>query len=212
MAKESPHEIADYRMSVEPDGYYFRFYCVISGALLCVVGPIQEGTREMALEIAWQAEGRSHFNQCHKCGRWVSDVMYNADTLECVECSPWELFPNFCPNCGSEHSGAELFCSSCGIRLLGYREHGGQYQKIRRIGMEKYGFGPDAMKKRKVCRICGATMHCEEGFCRDCGAILPNETLFDLYKTKHFYCPSCSAVLTDTANFCPQCGKRLRHR
>lgn len=31
---------------------------------------------------------RSRFNLCHKCGRWASDVMYNPNTLECVDCSP----------------------------------------------------------------------------------------------------------------------------
>ena len=45
-----------------------------------------------------------------------------------------------------------------------------------------------------------------------CGAVLPKETLFDLYKAKHFYCPACGTVTENTANFCPQCGERLRHR
>lgn len=209
MTKEGFHETADYTISLEPDGYYVRFYCAVSGALLCAVGPVREGPQEAALETAWQTEGRSHFNQCHRCGRWVSDVMYNADTLECVECSPWKIFPHFCPEYGARVSGAGDFCARCGARLPG---DGGQYQKIRRVGMNQYGFGPDAMKQRKVCRICGATMPSEEDFCRICGAVLPKETLFDLYKAKHFYCPACGTVTENTANFCPQCGERLRHR
>lgn len=211
MTRERSHEIADYRVSLEADGYYFRFYCAVSGALLCTVGPIRQQSQEAALKTAWDTGGRSQFNQCHRCGRWVSDVMYNADALECVECSPWRDAPNFCPNCGTKRSGAGAFCLKCGARLLEEREQEGQYQKIRRIGMEQYGFGPDAMKAIKVCQLCGAVLSCEETFCRVCGSVLPKETLFDLYKAKHFYCPVCSAVMADTANFCPQCGKRLRH-
>ncbi|EOQ35555.1 Double zinc ribbon [Butyricicoccus pullicaecorum DSM 23266] len=212
MPKEQCRRTADYEISVGPDGYYFRFYCAISGALLCTVGPVRGDTRETALQTAWQTEGRSLFNQCHKCGRWVSDVMYNADTLECVECSPWKPSLNFCPHCGAKLCGTGSVCHKCGMRLMEDREREGRHQKIRRMGMEQYGFGPDAMKKIKVCRICGAVMSGEEDFCTDCGAILPKETLFDLYKTMHFYCPACSTVLADTASFCPQCGKRLRYR
>ena len=101
MAKERFRETADYTISLEPDGYYVRFYCAVSGALLCAVGPVREGPQGAALETAWQTEGRSHFNQCHRCGRWVSDVMYNADALECVECAPWKLPLYFCPECGA---------------------------------------------------------------------------------------------------------------
>ena len=212
MTKEGFHETADYTISLEPDGYYFCFYCGLSGALLCRIGPVWETAQETALEIAWRTEGRNYFNQCHKCGRWISDVMYNADTLECVECSPWQFLPNFCPDCGAKLSGTESFCRKCGACLLGERDCEGRYQKIRKIGMEQYGFGPDAMKQKKVCRICGAMMCSEEDFCGVCGAILPKETLFDLYKSKHFYCPACGTVTENTANFCPQCGERLRHR
>lgn len=211
MAKERFRETADYTVSAGPDGYCFRFYCAVSGALLCVAGPIRQGSQDTALETAWQTVGRSHFNQCHRCGRWVSDVMYNADALECVECAPWKIPLYFCPECGARVSGAGDFCARCGVRLPGAKEPGEYYQRIRRIGMEQYGFGPDAMKKRKVCRACGAAMSSEEEFCRGCGAILPKETLFDLYRAKHFYCPACGTVMADHSNFCPQCGKRLRN-
>ena len=38
---------------------------------------------------------RAKFNPCGRCGRWVSDVMYNADVHECVACAPWENLPHF---------------------------------------------------------------------------------------------------------------------
>jgi len=44
--------------------------------------------------------------------------MYNADTLECVECSPWEEHPRYCPHCGSKVKSADVFCNRCGVRLM----------------------------------------------------------------------------------------------
>ena len=73
---------------------------------------------EEALMVAWKREGRQHFNHCHKCGRWVSDVMYNADVMECVDCAPWENVPKFCPQCGKRLPSPERFCSKCGAKLL----------------------------------------------------------------------------------------------
>ena len=58
------------------------------------------------------------FNHCKKCGKWVSDVMYNADVHECVECAPWQESPNFCPQCGKQLSAPERFCPRCGAKLL----------------------------------------------------------------------------------------------
>ena len=90
--------------------------------------------------------------------------------MNCIKC--YREIPEgsrFCPHCGAGISEAGTFCLKCGARLPG---DGGQYQKIRRVGMNQYGFGPDAMKQRKVCRICGATMPSEEDFCRICGAVL----------------------------------------
>ncbi len=48
-----------------------------------------------AVEAAWEKGGRAKFNPCGRCGRWVTDVMYNADVHECVACAPWENLPHF---------------------------------------------------------------------------------------------------------------------
>lgn len=82
--------------------------------------------------------------------------------------------------------------------------------QFRTESMKRFGFGPDVMKQTRVCRICGAVRTAEEGYCPDCGAVLPHETLFDLYKTFHLYCPVCDTVVSDTSSFCPECGKQLR--
>ncbi len=77
----------------------------------------------------------------------------------------------------------------------------------------RFGFGPEVMKQTKVCRVCGCACEVDETYCFECGAFLPRETLFDLYKSYHPYCPDCGNIVPSRALFCPECGKRLRsHR
>ena len=97
----------------------FRFYCDLSGALICTI----QRRHGSSVMDAWESEGKRFFNRCRKCGRWVSDPMYNADTLQCVDCSPWEEQPAFCPQCGMKMEAEGTFCPGCGARLR-YREEG----------------------------------------------------------------------------------------
>lgn len=109
---------ASYKVVADAGGNRYRFYCDLSGALLCTTKPYHAASPEQELELAWENEGKSEFNHCKKCGKWVSDVMYNADVLECVECAPWEDPPNFCPQCGKKLSTPERYCPKCGAKLL----------------------------------------------------------------------------------------------
>lgn len=92
----------------------FRFFCEASGAAICMTRPMPRQPIETALEDAWQAEGREHFNRYQRCGKWVVDVMYNPNTLAC---SPWEEKPVFCPQCGENVLNDGVFCHHCGCRL-----------------------------------------------------------------------------------------------
>ena len=49
----------------------------------------------------------------------------------------------------------------------------------------EFGFGPDAMKKKKVCRYCKSICNTEGNFCHICGSMLPAKTLFDIYGQKN---------------------------
>ena len=113
---------AKYRVRCENGSYVFTFFCASSGAAVCTAKPVQAAGEQEALAIAWEGEGRGHFNQCRKCGAWVSDMMYNADTLKCVDCSPWEEQPQFCSRCGTKVEADEVFCRNCGVRL----QYGGE--------------------------------------------------------------------------------------
>lgn len=81
---------------------------------------------------------------------------------------------------------------------------------IKLRGMKHYGFGPEEMKKIKVCKSCGAKTSATETVCSTCGEVLSEKTLFDEYKGKHIYCKNCDTVLAKDAQFCPQCGLRIR--
>ena len=111
-AKE--HTTAKYRVIADSGGSRYRFFCDVSGMALCTTGPIRGDTQEEELRMAWETEGKRHFNRCAKCGRWVSDPMYNADNLQCVDCAPWQKKPNYCTHCGKRIPEGDLYCRVCG--------------------------------------------------------------------------------------------------
>lgn len=78
--------------------------------------------------------------------------------------------------------------------------------------MRRFGFGPDVMKRTKVCRVCGSSCAAAETYCHACDAILPRETLYDQYKAHHLSCPRCDTVVSSTYLFCPKCGNYLRRK
>ena len=111
------HTTARYRIISDSGGSRYRFFCDVSGMTLCTTGPVRGDTQEEELQIAWETEGKRHFNRCAKCGKWVSDPMYNADMLQCVDCAPWREEPNYCSHCGKPISPPSRYCSVCGTRL-----------------------------------------------------------------------------------------------
>ncbi|MBQ8235421.1 MAG: hypothetical protein IJY42_06780 [Clostridia bacterium] len=113
------NKVAKHKTVADSAGYRFLFYCDLSDAHVCTTKGIYHGdTLQEALLLAWQSEGRVHFNQCHKCGRWVIDAVYNAEVLECVDCAPYEAEPRYCKYCGSGIENAVTHCPSCGKKLI----------------------------------------------------------------------------------------------
>lgn len=110
---------AKYRIIADSGGRRYRFFCDLSGMALCTTGPVLGNTQTEELQLAWESEGKQHFNCCSKCGRWVSDPMYNADLLQCVDCAPWQEHRDYCVRCGQKVSAADRFCKSCGANLCG---------------------------------------------------------------------------------------------
>ena len=108
-----PEKIASYKII---NGNRYSFFCDLSGARVFLTEPIVGGTPEERLKRAWEI-AKPEISRCKKCGRFVCDAMYNADTFMCVDCSPWENPPKFCRHCGSKVSISDTFCTSCGSAL-----------------------------------------------------------------------------------------------
>ena len=75
--------------------------------------------------------------------------------------------------------------------------------------MEEHGFGPSIMKSIKVCKECGTVASSKNTICKKCGAELPNESIYYVYKGMHTYCSVCDTVVPHNAHYCPQCGTHL---
>ena len=84
-----------------------------------------------------------------------------------------------------------------------------ELRSVRSVAMKQLGFGPEVMKQTKVCPVCGVTAGADEDECIRCGAELPQETLFELYKSRHKYCDKCGTVIANNAVYCPECGVQL---
>lgn len=206
------NKTACYKLVTDNDGNLrYQFFCDLSGALEYTSTPVNKSNPEKHLEKVWANEAKEHFNFCRKCGKWVNTVMFNADVSECVACAPWEEIPKFCPDCGKKVEDTENKCYYCGnIRRYGWGHSiTDAYEKVRHENMEQYCFGPEAMKKIKVCRDCGASVDSELLFCDKCRKPLPAESLYVKYVHGHFVCEKCKIEVRSDYKFCPQCGERL---
>lgn len=108
---------AAYKIVADPEGNRYRFYCDVSGAFVCITMPYKVDTPEEELRLAWENEGKRHFNYCHKCGKWVIDVVYNPDVFECTDCAPFEHETGYCKFCGARVDADVRFCPACNKKL-----------------------------------------------------------------------------------------------
>lgn len=77
--------------------------------------------------------------------------------------------------------------------------------------LEAFGFGPNIMKRTRICISCGKAVDSKKNRCLLCGTRLPDHTLYDYYKKMHVCCPLCDTVLTSDSKYCPHCGTEI-HR
>lgn len=85
-------------------------------------------------------------------------------------------------------------------------------EALRRVVLLEYGFGPETLRGRKICPVCGRASRADRTHCADCGAPLPEMTLYDFYRSRHRCCPGCGVAVTEVAVYCPECGARLPER
>lgn len=80
---------------------------------------------------------------------------------------------------------------------------------LHQVTLLEYGFGPETLRRRKICLGCGRANSADRTDCADCGAVLPEKTLYDFYLSRHRCCPGCGVAVTNVARYCPECGARL---
>lgn len=108
---------ASYKIIADAGGNRYRFYCGLSGACGCTTQPYHAKTPEEELMLAWETEGKSYFNLCHKCGKWVISAVYNPEVFECTDCAPFEHETGYCKFCGAKVGDDIRFCPACNKKL-----------------------------------------------------------------------------------------------
>lgn len=108
-----------YKIVAGTEGNRYRFYCDISGALVCTTKPYTAQLPEEELLLAWEKEGKQYFNVCPKCGRYVIDAVFNPEVGECTDCAPFEYETRYCKHCGAKIDADfnEQFCPVCNRKL-----------------------------------------------------------------------------------------------
>ena len=67
---------------------------------------------------------------------------------------------------------------------------------LRQVTLLEFGFGPESMQRCKLCPECGRANPAQDTHCTDCGAVLPEKTLYDFYLSRHRCCPGCGVAVT----------------
>lgn len=148
---------------------------------------------DSALATAVQ-EGKKHFHQCSRCGKWVCpDVCWNEAAGQCEDCAP-----NFEEEVASSHARAkadavreQLYDKARSTDYVGNIDmRAGSVAKAPPKG------APAAVQAR-LCPECGTAATGK--FCPDCGSSM------NAVPT----CSACGHQLDAPAKFCPECGHRM---
>lgn len=110
--------IPAYKTVREGEGIRYKFLCELSEAAVCTTEVYDAPSIEEGAALAWVKEGRSFFNHCKKCSRYVSDAMFNVEVLECVACAPYEAEAKYCKSCGARVSDSRNPCPECSKPLV----------------------------------------------------------------------------------------------
>ena len=198
------------------NGYMSRFQASVigtAGAVMRTVGDlfggwmgsvgnsaydIQRSVGGKAHDDALQtavAEGKEHFHQCSRCGRWVCpEVCWNANSNQCEECAP--------------DFREEMASSQAQAKATAARDQ--LYQKAQQtnyvadvdMSAESVVSARPQEKQNKLsttgCADCGADVGSAK-FCPECGKPVKRA------KT----CGECGHVVEGVAKFCPECGGKM---
>jgi hypothetical protein len=151
-----------------------------------VGGPAHDAALETAVN-----EGKQHFHQCPRCGKWVCpDVCWNTEAGQCDECSP-----DFNKEVAAAHAHAKADAARDQLRS---KAAATDYVSNIDMGAGAVLRGPappTAAEDR--CGSCGAAVGGGR-FCPQCGA-----------ERKPNGCPGCGTAVGANTRFCANCGQKL---
>lgn len=142
-------------------------------------------------------EGKTHFHQCSRCGRWVCpEVCWNEKAGMCEECAP-----NYEEELASAHAQAKAQAARNQLY-----EKAAQTDYVSEVNMKadsviasSSGKSSIVSNKGQFCPECGAQVG-QAKFCPDCGTPV---------KPKKLACPSCGFEPPNPVKFCPECGGKM---
>jgi NADH pyrophosphatase NudC (nudix superfamily) len=153
---------------------------------------------DQALQKAVE-EGKEHFHQCSRCGRWVCpEVCWNASAGQCEECAP-----DYQEEMASSHAKAKAEATR---QQLYEKAQKTDYASQIDMSAESVAKAPARAQAQSTtpaaaanCSSCGASVG-KAKFCPECGTPTRPEPLT---------CAGCGHQPENPTKFCPECGAKM---
>jgi hypothetical protein len=148
---------------------------------------------DSALEQA-VAEGKQHFHQCTRCGKWVCpDVCWNGDASMCDGCAP-----KFQQELASAHAHAK---ADVARQQLYEKAKKADFVSDVEMSAKAVARAPGPVAAAATCAAkctaCGVALG-DGRFCPQCGA-----------ERRAAACSGCGAAIAPATHFCAQCGAHV---
>lgn len=152
---------------------------------------------DSALQTAVE-EGKQHFHQCSRCGKWVCpEVCWNEQANQCEGCAP-----RYEEEMASAHAQAKADAMR---QQLYEKAQQTDYTSGVDMSANSYATSSQAVKPGApsvvACLACSYPIPPNVKFCPECGTPTKQE------KPK---CPSCNLEVEAVTKFCPDCGTKMR--
>ena len=152
---------------------------------------------DSAFQVAVE-EGKQHFHQCSRCGKWVCpEACWNDKANQCESCAP---------RYEEELAAAQAAAKAEAMRQQLY-EKAQKTDYVSDIDMsaESQYASPQFVKPAApsvvACVSCNYPLAANAKFCPECGA--PSQVAKP-------HCPSCRAEVEAAVKFCHECGTKMR--
>jgi hypothetical protein len=142
-------------------------------------------------------EGKEHFHQCSRCGRWVCpEVCWNANAGLCEGCAP-----DYQEELAASHANAK---ADAAREQLNARARETDYASKLDMSAESHVQAPTPSARKAAasaanCSSCGADVG-KAKFCPECGT--PT-------KPARPTCVGCGHQPETPTKFCPECGAKM---